>query len=190
MQFGLRQLIFMLLLLAMPAAAYFFVFKPRTVQISEAQRDIARKQTKLKQLKAATKNIDDLGKEIEKLSLSIDLFEQKLPVKREVEVVLQQVWNLATKHHLAPKSIRTDKTLTMSQYAELPIKLVILGDFDGFYSFLLDLARFSRITRMPKMKLTKINGEEGNMQADVLLSIFYEPQDVQGDLSIAKGSHL
>ena len=190
MRFGLRQLIFMLLLLAMPVAAHFYVFKPRSAQITEARREVVRKESKLKQLKAATKNIDDLGDEIDKLSSSIDLFEQKLPAKREVEVILQQVWNLASKHQLTPKSIRTDKPRTTSQYAELPIKLVIVGDFDGFYSFLLDLARLSRITRMPKMKLAKTNREEGKMQADVLLNIFYDPHQAQSDSTIAKGSQI
>ena len=33
MRFGIRELIFVLVLLAMPVAAYFFVFEPRNVQI-------------------------------------------------------------------------------------------------------------------------------------------------------------
>ena len=50
-----------------------------------------------------------MGEEIDKLSEAITVFEQKLPAEREVEVILKQVWELAAKHDLTPKSIRTDK---------------------------------------------------------------------------------
>ena len=177
MRFGIRQLIFFLLLLGMPVAAYFFVFAPRNVQIAEARAEIQRKQTKLDQLEKATRNIEDLGLEIDKLSEAIDMFEQKLPAEREVEVVLQQIWQMAARHGLTPKSIRTDKPVTLSQYSELPIKIVIIGDFDGFYSFLLDLEKLRRITRTSKMTLTKNKKEEGKMKADFMLSIFYESDE-------------
>ena len=187
MRFGWRQLIFVLVLLMMPVAAYFSVFKPRNAQIAEAQGEIQRKLAKLRQLEQATRSIEDLGREIEKLAGAIEMFEQKLPAEREVEVVLQQVWELASKHGLTPKSVRTDRPVTSSQYSELPIKMVIVGDFDGFYSFLIDLEKLRRITRMPQMKLSKHKTQEGQMQGEVRLSIFYEsrigPTATVGDRS-------
>lgn len=181
MRFGMRQAIFFLLLLAVPVCAYFFVFEPRNTQIADARREIQIKQTKLAQLQKATRNIEDLGKEIDRLTESIEIFEQKLPAEREVEVVLKQVWELASRHGLTPKSIRTEKPIVGAQYAELPLKMVIIGDFDGYYSFLYDMAKLRRITRMTKMSLEKLNTEEGQMQADIVMSIFYEaPQNGRG----------
>lgn len=175
MRFGTRELMFVVVLLAMPVAAYFFVFEPRNAQIAEAREEIRQKQTKLKQLEQTTRSIADLGEEIDKLQGAIDLFEQKLPTDREVEVILKQVWELAAKQKLVPKSIRTDKPLTTAQYTELPIKMVINGDFDGFYNFLLQLEKLSRITRMPVMRLKRGKTDtDGQVQADVVLSIFFE----------------
>ena len=161
----------------MPVAAYLLVFRPRNIQIEEARVEIKQKQEKLQRLQAATKNIADLGQEIQKLSETIELFEQKLPAQREVEVILKQVWELAAEHDLTPKSIRTDKPVNASHYAELPIMMTIKGNFDGFYSFLLDLEKMSRITRMPQLKIEKIKQEEGQMEAKVVLSIYFDPQD-------------
>lgn len=177
MRFGIREMIFVLLLLAMPVAAYFWVFQPRNQQIAEAREEIKARQQKLRQLEAATRRISDLGVEIDKLTDAVKLFEGKLPPQREVEVILKQVWELAARHQLTPKSIRTDKPVAAAQYSELPIKMTIVGDFDGFYSFMLDLERLSRITRTPKMSLKKADGEEGQMQADLVLSIFFDPSD-------------
>ncbi len=177
MNFGIREWIFTVLLLAMPVAAYFFVFKPRNDQITQAREEIQQKQAKLDQLRVATKNIENLDQEIAKLTETIELFQQKLPAQREVEVILRQVWEMAAEHDLTPKSVRTDKPVTAAQYAELPIMMTIYGDFDGFYSFLLDLEKLRRITRMPNMRLEKIkNDKEGKMQAKVILSIYFDPQ--------------
>jgi len=177
MRFGIREVLFVLLLLAMPVAAYVLVFWPRNVQIAEAREEIIQKQAKLDRLRVATKNITDLDQEIAKLAETIQLFEQKLPAQREVEVILKQVWELADSHSLVPKSIRTDKPVNAAHYAELPIRMTIRGNFDGFYSFLLDLEKLRRITRMPQMDIKKIHKEEeGQMEARVVLSIYFDPQ--------------
>jgi type IV pilus assembly protein PilO len=174
MQFGLRETVFVLLLLAMPVAAYFFVFQPRAGQIAEARDEIAAKQAKLKELESATKSIEDLGAEIDRLRQAITLVEQKLPAQRDVEIVLRDVWRLAAENNLTPKSVRTDKIVNSSHYAELPIKMTIVGDFAGFYTFLQELEKLPRITRTPEMKLKKQDKQEGVMQADMVLSIFFE----------------
>ncbi|MBI1369398.1 MAG: type 4a pilus biogenesis protein PilO [Planctomycetes bacterium] len=178
MRFGLRELIFVMVLLAVPVAAWWFVFKPNNLQIAQAREEIRAKQQKLQQLQAATRQMEDLGHEIDKLTEAIDVFEAKLPAEKEVEVMLKEVWQLAAKHGLKPRSVRAEKPIKSSRYSELPLKMVITGNFDGYYAFLLDLERLSRITRVPEMKLEKLkNGDEGQMEAQFTLSIFFEPQD-------------
>ena len=177
MQFGIRELIFLLLLLAMPVAAYMFVFEPRAEQISEAQQEINTKRRKLNELESATKQFSDLDDEIVKLSGAIEMFEEKLPARREEQVILQQVWELAARNSLLPKSIRPDKPVPTAQYAELPIKLAITGNFDGFYRFMLDLEKLSRITRMPKLKLVQLPKTHGDVAVLMTLSIFFESQN-------------
>ena len=174
MRFGFRELVFLMVLLAMPVAAYFFVFEPRNEQIADAKEEIRAKRAKLAQLESATQNLESLNTEIDKLSRAISMFEQKLPAQQEVEVILKDVWELASKHQLTPKSVRTDKITATAKYAELPIKMQINGDFDGFYEFLLSLEKLPRVTRLPSMKLEKSKETEGNMEAEIVLSIFFE----------------
>ena len=177
MRFGLRELIFFILLIGVLAASWQVVFKKNNEDIAQALEEKSRMQRKLQELQVATRQIDDLGREIDKLTNAIDLFEAKLPAEKEVEVILKEVWQLAAKHGLNPRSVRTDKPIKTSRYSELPIKMVIVGDFNSFYSFLLDLERLSRITRVHEMSLDKLKqGDEGQMEAQFTLSIFFEPQ--------------
>jgi Tfp pilus assembly protein PilO len=60
-------------------------------------------------------------------------------------------------------------------YSELPIQMSLSGDFNGFYSFLLQLEKLPRITRVTQMKLEKINDHDGEATANITLSIFFEP---------------
>ena len=92
-------------------------------------------------------------------------------------MILRQVWELAQKHKLSPKGVHADKTVPAAQYSELPLRMTIDGDFDGFYSFLLDLEKLRRITKLREMHLKKAPGEEGQMEADMVLSIFFENAD-------------
>jgi type IV pilus assembly protein PilO len=183
MRIGPRELLFFLVLAAMPLAAYFWPWQTPVrgirqwnQQIAEARQEIRNKQDKLKKLEQATTRIENLGQEIDRLTRSIKMFEKKLPAQRQVEVVLKEVWQLARKHDLTPQSVRTDKIVPAAHYAELPIKMEISGDFDGFYSFLIDLEKMPRITQIPTMRMQKKenNEESGQMKAEMVLSIFFE----------------
>lgn len=178
MRFGTRELLFVLLLLAMPAAAWWFVFAPANEQIASARAEIQAKQAKLAELEEATRQLDDLGAEIDRLAEAVELFETKLPAQKEVEVVLKDVWQLAARHGLKPSSVRADRTVQSTRYSELPLRMNMTGGFEGFYSFLLDLEQLDRITRIPEMKLVRRATEgDGQMEATFTLHIFFEPRD-------------
>src|SRR5690606_35925197 len=134
MRFGFRELAFVLLLLGLPVAAYFFVFQPRNVQIAEAREEIRQKQNKLSQLEAATQSMPDIPLEIQRLTEAISLFEQKLPAHHEIHGILDDVAKLAKTNHLKTESFRTEKTSSSDHYSEQPIRMKIRGNFDGLYA--------------------------------------------------------
>jgi type IV pilus assembly protein PilO len=194
MRFGIRELLFCLVLLGLPVAALIFVFQPSHAQIQQVQQENQAKRKKLADLELA-RHIEDLGQEITRLTEEIDRFEAKLPTEEEIDVVVREVWQLATQRGLSSRSVRTRKTIVGPSYLERPIDMRISGDFDGFYAFLLDLERLSRITRIHDMHLKKLSASgikragldpsqtDGYIQADFTLSIFYESADRPGNQS-------
>ncbi|MEM1209987.1 MAG: type 4a pilus biogenesis protein PilO [Planctomycetota bacterium] len=178
MKFGFRELLFVALLVAMPVSAYFYVFKPRAETIQKVNADTQHKRAKLAKLDEvmASHKIHGLGVEIEKLAQAIELYEQRLPQREEVDGILEDVWRVAVANKLEPLSVRTQQVIGTATYSELPIRMKIKGDFDGFYQFLLDVEKLPRITRLPDLKLTKSKDKdtEGQMVAELTLSIFFE----------------
>lgn len=177
MKMGLRELMFILVLLSVPVAAYWFVFRPRNAEIEEARAEIHIKEDKLDQLDELTKTIEDLGQAIDSGREAIDLVEAKLPSAQNVDEILKEVDSLARLRNLTLHTFEPDKKISASKYMELPLEVKLSGDFDAFYEFLLDLEKLERLTRMKDLKMKRFDSEsrDGEMEAKFLLSIYFEP---------------
>jgi type IV pilus assembly protein PilO len=169
-------------LIAVPIASYFFVFKPRNEEIAKARAEINAKQVRLENLRRLTSRIGDLGREIVEREEELERLNQKLPDREGVDRILEQVTQLAQKSNLAVRSVKGEKVAPAGMAMELPLKTVIEGNFDGFYQFLLDVEALPRITRVHQMKISKLgmgprdNADEmvgGSMRAEFTLSIYF-----------------
>jgi type IV pilus assembly protein PilO len=177
MKLGFRELLFVCVVLGLLACTYLFVFKKANERRAELRAEIERKETALTNLRQATAGVDDLTKMVTDLEQAIKFFDSKLPQEREVDQILKEVWQLAEANSLQTKTIKTMRAETNASYNELPIQLALSGNFYGYYAFLQQLEKLSRITRVTQMNLTKINDRDGDMQAQMTLSIFFEPEN-------------
>jgi type IV pilus assembly protein PilO len=155
--------------------SYLFVFVKANEKRAALEQQTAAMRTKLTNLSQATAGIDDLGSKIDELQRAIDFFEKKLPAEKEFDKILKEVSQMAEANSLMTRTVKTLKSERGPNYSEQPIQMTLAGDFNGFYAFLLQLEKLSRITRVSQMKLEKINDREGEMTAQITLSIFFEP---------------
>ena len=176
MKFGIREIIFVAVMLGLLGCSYFLVLTKAQQKVQAQERKIEEKQKALADLERATAGVADVDRKVEELQEAIKFFEKKLPQEREMDLILKEVWQMAEQNRLATKTIRTMKSQRGSAYSELPIEMNLSGDFAGFYEFMLQLERLPRLTRVQNMVLDKINGMEGSMEAKVTLSIFFEPE--------------
>jgi len=182
MKFGLREIVFIVLLMGIPVGAWWFIFRPHNQREAEMLKETEAKQAKLRALNQTTGAIGDLKKEIDSLEKAVSFFQSKLPPEKEIDKVLKEVWQLAESNRLITKSIRTLQRTTeetaqaaSSPHAEQPIAMQLDGDFVGLYGFLLALENQPRIMRINNMKLKKADkGSEGQMQATLEMSVFFE----------------
>jgi len=174
MRFGAREFVFFLVLMAVPLASWWFVFKVQNEEISQANQEIEHKESMLEKLDSATAKTDDLAKVNEDIWNEIQVIESRLPSDKEVDVILQQVAQIALDNNLRLPKVKSAKPVTAATYMEQPLEMKIEGDFDAFYTFLLDVERLDRITRMPEMVIKRSQGEDGMIEAEFTLSIYFE----------------
>lgn len=188
MQFGIRVFIFFVVLLAVPLASFWYVFKPRNAEIAQAKQEISVKEERLNRLQAVAMKISDMREAIVQGQRDIEAIEQQLPSEKGVHLILEQITELAGRNGLTVKSVKSEKPVPAATYKEQPMRMEINGVFDGFYQFLLELENLPRITRVHNMKLERASTAtpskkdsneypEGWMFADLQLSIYFQPED-------------
>ena len=176
MKMGSRGILVAVMLIGVLVCAYFFVFAKANQRRAELMTDIKDKQAALENLREATAGIDDLNRKLDDLKKAIAFFESKLPQEKEMDKILKEVWQMAEANQLQCKTIKTLRSEKSANYSEQPIELSLSGNFEGYYSFLLQLEKLQRLTRITQMHLEKMNDTEGAMTAKMTVSIFFEPE--------------
>lgn len=171
---GLRELLFLAVLIAMPVSAYTFVFRPQNTDIEAARKEIEHKEQVLEKLAKATSRNEDLKKINEEIAAGIATVESRLPDNKEVDVILEQVATLARESRLALPKVRSGNPQPAARCMEQPLEMTIKGDFDDFYAFMLRVEELARITRMPELKVKKQDDVDGSIEASFTLSIYFE----------------
>ena len=174
MQSSLRKSIFFVVLVGMTYVAYSYMIKPANKYLAEEEVRVQIKSDKLAKLEEVTKTAKDLTKQLEQLQEAVQFFESKIPPKSEVHKVLKQVTLIAQKQGLESKTIQTLKTKNNSGYMEQPLKMQLRGDFDSFYSFLLEMEQLPRIMKIRELKLVKQANQDGQIAVDFIVSIFFQ----------------
>jgi len=189
MKFGIRELIFFVVLLAVPLASYFYVFKPHNEDIQKAREELEHKEEALSRLAAMDAEIADIQTAIEEGRENIRIIESKLPSANGVHEILEQITQIAKRNRLHVKRFETHDDVPAATYREKPIRMEIDGSFDGFYEFLIELENLPRITRVHELKLERLEEKEleeysgdtlGWMRAEFELSIYFQPRTIDG----------
>lgn len=173
MSSSLRYLIFFVLIVGMAYVSWEYMIKPANTDLAEIRIKMKGMQDTLSKLELEKAASKDIPAEIEKIEQTIEAFESKLPPSSEIHTVLENVTLIAQRHGLVPKTIRTQKNKENRGYIEQPLEMELHGNFNSYYSFLLELEKMDRITKIRELKLEKSKGE-GQTEARFVMSIFFQ----------------
>jgi len=171
MQAAIRQGVFVALVLAVPITAYFTVFRPQNDRIGEVRRDIQEKELMLEKLELVTARASDLASANTEIESAVIDIEGRLPGTKEVDVLLEQVADLALASRLELKKVKAGAPAPSAKYREQPLEMKVQGDFESFYTFLVELEKLDRLTRMPNLTIKRLDSEDGALEATFTLSI-------------------
>ena len=174
MSSGFRKAIFLILLLGALAAGYRFLIQEANERLAKARTELDAKRAKLVEFERATAQAEDLNKQLGQLEEAVRFFEGKLPPTSEIHKVLEHVTLIAQKQGLDPKTIRTLATKDNNGYVEQPLQMKLVGNFNSFYSFLLEMEKLPRIMKLRELKIQKEKDGEGRIAAEFIVSIFFQ----------------
>jgi type IV pilus assembly protein PilO len=171
---GLRKAVLFVLLLGVACAAYQYMIKPANKHLAEQKAHLQTKLAKLTEFEEATAAAEDLNKQLEQLREAIEFFESRLPPTSQIDKVLHDVTVIVQKQGLRSKRVLRLKKKDNSGYIEQPLRMELEGNFNSFYSFLLELEKLPRIMKIRELKLEKQEESEGQIAADFIVSIFLQ----------------
>ena len=194
MKIGIRELIFFVVLLGVPLAAYLYVFKPHNEDLRKARDEVTVKKQALERIAQMDVEIADIEMAITEGQKNIQIIEDKLPSAKGVHEILEQITQMAKRNRLVVKRFETKDDVPAATYREKPIRMEIDGSFDGFYEFMIELENLPRITRIHDLKLQRLTENElkeyngapdGWMKAEFELSIYFQPRQTDAMASAA-----
>jgi len=175
---GLRKVVFFILLVGLAYVSHTYMIKPANQHLVQEKAKVEQKLAKLAELERATATAENLTEQLEQMAEAMQYFESKLPPTSEIYTVLENVTIIAQRRGLIPKTIRALKREENSGYIEQPLKMELHGDFNSYYSFLLDLEQLDRITKIRQLSLKKKLKGEGQIEATFVVSIFFQDSNV------------
>jgi Tfp pilus assembly protein PilO len=159
--------------LALLAGAHFLFVRPANRQRDALQEDTARKQAAAASFDRSADSFRALGGKVDALRPALALFDSRLSAGGDTNKVLEEIWRLADANSLQTRTVKTPSDRRTESFREQEIELSLSGNFSGFYQFLLKLEDMNRIVRIRKLNLKKSAAREGQVQADLTLSVFF-----------------
>ena len=174
MNSSMRHLVFFILIIGMAYVSWAYMIKPANEYLTQERAKMEVQRAKLNELERATVAAEDLSEQLKKIEEAIQVFESKLPPSSEIHTILENVTLIAQRHGLTPKTIKTLKNEENRGYIEQPLEMELDGNFNSYYSFLLELEKLDRITKIRELKLKKKSKSEGQTEAKFVMSIFFQ----------------
>ncbi len=174
MGFGAGRLLLVLTLVGVPVSSYWLVFRPRNEEIKKAEVEITHRKELLAKLREETRRNTDLERANEEIAKSVETIEARLPNTKELDNVVRQISDLAVEAGLEAPALKSAKPVKAALYMEQPLEITMNGDFRKFYDFLIRLEQLPRITRVPNMKIKRIDEGDGNTKTEFTLSIYFQ----------------
>ena len=149
-----------ILLLAIVFASYWYHTKPQMQQVEKLRKEegLLRARLASKQHRAA--NLYIYKKQIEQMQITFSELLQELPNQNEVPELLEDISHNGVASGLEFKLFVPQSEVQHDFYAELPIQIEVLGDYNQFARFISRIASLDRIVTMHDMQLEPLKGSE------------------------------
>lgn len=180
---GPRAALVLVVVVGLPVTSYFTFFRPANIKMQTEREDCDHKDKLLDKLEKITERDADLVKANEDIKRSVKIIEARLPSGKEMDGLVRQVSDLAITSGLKAPAIKSSKPVPAALYMEQPLEMEVTGSFLGFFTYLAQIEKLPRITRIHDLKITGQNKDGEEIKAEFTLSIYFqdETQLASGD---------
>lgn len=156
------------------AADYLVLYTRLSQQISDLGQSVEAAQKEFDRKKALVENLPKLKEQKVLLSGMLNEAIAQLPDKKEIPELLASISNKARESGLDILLFRPRAESPQDFYAEIPVDVVVRGEFHNMVGFFDEVGRLSRLVNINniEMKSPKINQEQVVVDTSTLVTTF------------------
>lgn len=138
-----------------------FFIKPQADSLTTAQNKEKKLKEEFLDKKKQAVNLTLYKNQLEEITKASDALLKQFPVRSEIEKLLIDINQAGIARGLNFELFKPEQEKIMESYAELPIKIKIVGTYDALGNFTADLGQLSRVVILSDMNVTLVNPANG-----------------------------
>lgn len=133
---------------------YFGLYQDRAAELERLQAQELGLQRKLSEVRSIAANLEAFEIEIGQLEMRLKTALRQLPNKKELEVLLTDISNLGKKAGVEIRSFERNEEVIHDFYAEVPIDIVLDGEYHNIGKFFELMSKLKRIVNMGALSVS------------------------------------
>jgi type IV pilus assembly protein PilO len=156
------------------AADYYLLYTPLSLQIADLEQSVEGSQRERDRKKALVANLPQLKQQLVLLNGMLKEAIAQLPDQKEIPDLLASISNKARESGLDILLFRPRAENAQDFYAEIPVDVVVRGEFHNVVGFFDEVGRLSRLVNINniEMKNPKTNQEQVIVDTSTLVTTF------------------
>jgi len=127
---------------------YFGFYQSASEELTRLQAQELEFQRKLSEVRSVAANINSFKTEIAELEMKLKTALRQLPNQKQLEVLLTDISNLGKKSGVEIQSFQRKAEVVHDFYAEVPIDIVLDGEYHNIGKFFEYMSKLKRIVNM------------------------------------------
>ncbi len=171
----IRHLALVGLLVAVPVSAWAIAYHPMNSAVHDVAEEIRVRTTSLSHYDEVNSQYRVLKQITKSLQQATSLAKARIPHQHGADLWLDSASKEAQQLGMTVKSVTTAGERSVGDYKILPVDLIVAGSFESLYNLLQHLERMTRISRIDKMSIHRI--EDDFVEARVVIELIFSPGD-------------
>ncbi len=146
--------------LLLGALFFYFIYMPKASKINKLETQFDDLQVKLTKARAAARDFDKYQKKYKEAQANFKLALQLLPDKKEIPNLLESISKSGTRSGLEFLLFKPETEVSKGFYAEIPVKIQVMGGYHNLAMFFDQVARLSRIVNISNIKIKGAKGSK------------------------------
>jgi type IV pilus assembly protein PilO len=155
-------------------ASYFYLYMPQADQIGRLVQDLEIAQGEMDKKRALAGNKPKLQKDLQELEARLKEAIARLPDKKEIPDLLSNISKKARESGLEIILFRPRGENFQEFYAEIPVEIVVKGNFFNVVSFFDEVGRLTRLVNMNNIgfKSPQVTGDQVMLETSTMATTF------------------